>query len=196
MPGEASAAFEASEEKPFDCQAALGNWEAAWADAKKSWCCEHERVGCVTAESFYCHDDETNWERDWSDEKKTLCCANDRVGCPNSPRAEQMQTTPEDCESGNYNWENEWSDAKKSLCCGKLESGDANSILCANKVPTQNTGGFGFGTVTGVLLLCAAAAGAWFWYKQREDGAKYSKIGGSYAHSYRPPAAYAHFDNL
>lgn len=33
--------------KPFDCLAALDNWERAWSVAKKHWCCRNERKGCV-----------------------------------------------------------------------------------------------------------------------------------------------------
>jgi len=36
----------ATTQKPFDCQAALVNWERAWSDAKKHWCCENELLGC------------------------------------------------------------------------------------------------------------------------------------------------------
>lgn len=32
---------------PFDCLAAFDNWEEAWSDSKKEWCCENEDRGCV-----------------------------------------------------------------------------------------------------------------------------------------------------
>jgi len=37
----------ATTRKPFDCLAALDNWEQAWSGKKKSWCCEHEDRGCI-----------------------------------------------------------------------------------------------------------------------------------------------------
>lgn len=33
---------------PYDCQAGLSNWAAGWSSEKKSWCCQHEKLGCST----------------------------------------------------------------------------------------------------------------------------------------------------
>mmetsp|Transcript_132437 Transcript_132437/g.369197 ORF Transcript_132437/g.369197 Transcript_132437/m.369197 type:complete len:770 (+) Transcript_132437:100-2409(+) len=30
----------------IDCQAGINNWKAAWAPAKKEWCCKHEKIAC------------------------------------------------------------------------------------------------------------------------------------------------------
>jgi len=30
----------------YDCQAGLGNFHLGWAASKKSWCCEHDGLGC------------------------------------------------------------------------------------------------------------------------------------------------------
>lgn len=32
---------------PFDCMAALHNWEKAWSEVKKHYCCATHRIGCV-----------------------------------------------------------------------------------------------------------------------------------------------------
>lgn len=38
----------ASSPRPFDCSAGFpDNWEQAWSEQKKSWCCREERKGCV-----------------------------------------------------------------------------------------------------------------------------------------------------
>eukprot|EP00913_Durusdinium_trenchii_P013180 g12370.t1 len=36
--------------KPFRCDVALENFQAAWSKAKKSWCCKNEQKGCASEE--------------------------------------------------------------------------------------------------------------------------------------------------
>merc|ERR1711920_330279 len=101
------------------------------------------------------------------------CCDNERVGCPSLPVSEKpQQSNGFDCQSGIYNWEAEWTEAKKDWCC------DRQHLGC---IPTQGVGESSFGIITALLLLSASAVGGWFWYKQRADSARYSKIGGSYS---------------
>lgn len=34
---------------PFDCAAGVSNWRQGWSDAKKEYCCEHTKRGCMKA---------------------------------------------------------------------------------------------------------------------------------------------------
>lgn len=38
---------ESGDDPVFDCAAGLGNWKLGWSEAKKIWCCENKKKGCV-----------------------------------------------------------------------------------------------------------------------------------------------------
>ena len=31
---------------PYACNVGLANWKIGWSDAKKTWCCSHQKQGC------------------------------------------------------------------------------------------------------------------------------------------------------
>merc|ERR1712039_679745 len=71
-----------------DCQAAFENWNDAWSDAQKDWCCTHQRLGCaessiseVGVDGFDCQQGLYNWEMEWTDDKKVWCCDKLHLGC-------------------------------------------------------------------------------------------------------------------
>merc|ERR1712062_443940 len=138
-------------------------------DARKAWCCEHRSVGCAKSLST---GGQTNEH------------------APSFVKHTEDQKTPEedeseefDCGDGLSNWEREWTDTKKTWCC------DRHQVACLR---TEGSSGFGFGTIVTLLVLSGGGLGAWYWYRQQAEGAKFSKIGGGYRHEYRPPA----WDNL
>eukprot|EP00418_Pyrodinium_bahamense_P098183 CAMPEP_0179039528 /NCGR_PEP_ID=MMETSP0796-20121207/15187_1 /TAXON_ID=73915 /ORGANISM="Pyrodinium bahamense, Strain pbaha01" /LENGTH=284 /DNA_ID=CAMNT_0020735863 /DNA_START=52 /DNA_END=903 /DNA_ORIENTATION=+ len=85
----------------IDCRVGLNNWRAAWAPAKKEYCCKHEHVACdkptvppsaaavpttpppLTTTS--CHIDcqvaINNWRAAWGPEKKEWCCKHENIAC-------------------------------------------------------------------------------------------------------------------
>jgi len=70
---------------PFDCQAGRQNWEMGWSRRKKSWCCQHQGLGCPAgnASAFYdCWDGLPTPDSGWSPEKRDWCCQNQGVACP------------------------------------------------------------------------------------------------------------------
>lgn len=65
--------------KPFDCHAALQNWDARWSSKKKAWCCKHEMKGC--GDSFCDNLEELHR---WTKSKKAFCCRTEGNGCTGS----------------------------------------------------------------------------------------------------------------
>merc|ERR1719276_843132 len=68
----------------FDCNKGLHNWQSAWGQTKKEYCCKHAGVGCGT-QTTPCHYDCTvgfvNWKMGWAQSKKDFCCRNHGVAC-------------------------------------------------------------------------------------------------------------------
>jgi hypothetical protein len=82
-----------------NCSAGLANWPTGWAEAKKLWCCRHERKGCVHI-TFDCNAGRDKWETGWSQEKILQCCGVDHSGCP---AGSSTAIPPYDCEAG-WGW--------------------------------------------------------------------------------------------
>jgi len=126
---------------PFDCGAALSNWEAAWSDAKKSWCCVHTSLGCSTTTTpaqtshpFDCNAAAANWRATWSAAKKDWCCKSVSLGCV----TEQTTLLDFDCHAAVYNWKAAWSDAKKAWCCEHAGHGCQISTTRSAAHPTAS----------------------------------------------------------
>jgi len=78
----------------FDCDASFNNWQAAWSDPKKQYCCAHFDRGCsptatltaahvaTTSALFDCDAAYQNREMAWSAGKKVWCCKHRSRGCP------------------------------------------------------------------------------------------------------------------
>ncbi|CAE8614602.1 unnamed protein product, partial [Polarella glacialis] len=94
----------------YDCHASLANWKAAWSDAKKTWCCRYQNLGC-DQHVHNCQDGLANWMTKWSYQKKLFCCETKQVGC------EAGQQGKHDCDAGLLNWRMGWSDEKTHWCC-------------------------------------------------------------------------------
>eukprot|EP00929_Paragymnodinium_shiwhaense_P062261 TRINITY_DN31089_c0_g1_i1.p1 TRINITY_DN31089_c0_g1~~TRINITY_DN31089_c0_g1_i1.p1 ORF type:complete len:625 (+),score=128.51 TRINITY_DN31089_c0_g1_i1:84-1958(+) len=62
---------------PYDCREDISNWESAWSEGKKEWCCNFRNVGC----KFDCQEAAETWDTSWSKEKEIWCCHNKHVGC-------------------------------------------------------------------------------------------------------------------
>jgi hypothetical protein len=86
-----------------------------WAEAKKLWCCRHERKGCVHI-TFDCNAGRDKWETGWSQEKILQCCGVDHSGCP---AGSSTVIPPYDCEAGWVAGVPPWGDdpAKQAWCC-------------------------------------------------------------------------------
>jgi hypothetical protein len=106
---------------PFDCEAAYGNWTAAWSVEKKHWCCDYKDRGCETTTSlpYDCAAGFSNWQKGWSDSKKQWCCQHASKGC----HVEIVTSKPYDCAIGLSSWESSWSPGKKLWCCGREKLG-------------------------------------------------------------------------
>jgi hypothetical protein len=62
----------------FDCNDGAMNWRELWSFDKMTWCCQHERVGCLTTSPtpyLNCQ------AEGLSDEQRVWCCKYKNVGC-------------------------------------------------------------------------------------------------------------------
>jgi len=59
--------------RSFNCQEGLDNWRSDWSRWKRSWCCNHEQLGC--------EHDCTGEEMLWPETKRLWCCTFRGRGC-------------------------------------------------------------------------------------------------------------------
>ncbi|CAE8664244.1 unnamed protein product, partial [Polarella glacialis] len=92
---------------PFDCHEGLATWVKGWAHKKKSWCCDKESLGCVTASgaAYTFSDCQKGAANDVKLE--SWCCGH--LGICHKPSF--------DCEVHKAIWVTSWTEAKKEYCC-------------------------------------------------------------------------------
>lgn len=112
----------------FDCQAGYVKWEKGWSEAKKEWCCKHEKRACP----FDCQAGLVLWEKGWSDEKAQWCCQHEHHGCNTTQTSRPIvagslrnETTTFNCQVGTGNLQSEWSKVQKTWCCKNKHVGCA-----------------------------------------------------------------------
>ena len=126
--------------KPFRCEVALDNFQAAWSQAKKTWCCKNEQKGCTSEEpalqlTYNCD----GQVLDWSRAKRDWCCIHQVIGCGEveddsvkfSRGGQQMSGGGKqigkpksqggyaefDCTVEVDNWQFAWAEEQKKACC-------------------------------------------------------------------------------
>lgn len=128
-------------DQTYDCHNGLEDWGHLWSHSKKSWCCDHQDVGCGhwekvvhVVQTYDCHAGFKNWFHGWSGAKKEWCCAHKSRGCPGDFHGHwqhHIKVHVEqhgvghggyDCEAGAHNWIQGWSAHKKDWCCHKGHS--------------------------------------------------------------------------
>uniref|UniRef100_A0A7S0A051 Uncharacterized protein n=1 Tax=Pyrodinium bahamense TaxID=73915 RepID=A0A7S0A051_9DINO len=84
--------------QPYDCEEGYFNWDKAWSNQKKHYCCDTYGRGCpavagaavagaqptTTGEfvQYNCEDDgHKSWIKDWPVEKQAWCCKHRNTGC-------------------------------------------------------------------------------------------------------------------
>ncbi|CAE7571360.1 unnamed protein product, partial [Symbiodinium pilosum] len=124
--------------KHYNCHAGLSNWYHGWSKVKKSWCCEHDHLGCpgdahgqwhahtvvhtvvghAAGEGGYdCDAGYSNWEHGWSYHKKIYCCHTEHKGCQ-----------PYHCHHDKDQMDS-WPHEKREYCCGHFQVGCAATTL-------------------------------------------------------------------
>eukprot|EP00929_Paragymnodinium_shiwhaense_P094539 TRINITY_DN5513_c2_g1_i3.p1 TRINITY_DN5513_c2_g1~~TRINITY_DN5513_c2_g1_i3.p1 ORF type:complete len:2110 (-),score=715.51 TRINITY_DN5513_c2_g1_i3:122-6451(-) len=109
----------------FDCAAGLSTWELGWSEGKKTWCCQHEQLGCPEAEQdgrLPPHTppslvDETS-ETGWMDNQYRHDTDHSRAFAVLHHRPNNFDDNHAfDCHQGLTDWQAAWSDWKKAWCC-------------------------------------------------------------------------------
>lgn len=119
-----------------DCLAGFANWEKAWSDEKKAWCCKHGGRGCPLKEQQQLPPLDTN-QSNKARQAKTPAPSPAVVHSTPAPSPVEHSTpapsaghpTPApsppaedfDCIAGLATWKDTWSENKKAWCC--LHSG-------------------------------------------------------------------------
>lgn len=95
--------------KPFDCLKGLQHWRNEWSEAKRSWCCDHDALGCDASD---CHEHLASWQASWSHEKQAWCCKRLSLGCPDVPSWQSYDCTSRLSESDQV-----WPRQQRDWCC-------------------------------------------------------------------------------
>lgn len=103
------------ESLPYDCTAGLSVWRIGWSPGKKTWCCDHGRLGCQEAsgsaevnatvsraasadsaehnstesvsDAYDCCSSPSQPESEWTDGHKAWCCLWKGRACPSTLQA-------------------------------------------------------------------------------------------------------------
>lgn len=102
----------------FNCMEDYYGLEHSWSEAKRSWCCANEQLGCNQPHNCS-PEDPGNSVDTWNTEKAEFCCRSFTIGCKQLAR---LAETPEprvfyDCAAGLYDCRLSWSVAKATWCC-------------------------------------------------------------------------------
>lgn len=85
----------------YNCHAGYSNWYFGWSAHKKSWCCDHNSMGCpgtwhgsyhlethvthgvghAQGRIYDCNAGFSNWKQGWSNSKQEWCCTHEKRGC-------------------------------------------------------------------------------------------------------------------
>eukprot|EP00929_Paragymnodinium_shiwhaense_P023953 TRINITY_DN14878_c0_g1_i3.p1 TRINITY_DN14878_c0_g1~~TRINITY_DN14878_c0_g1_i3.p1 ORF type:complete len:1385 (-),score=314.30 TRINITY_DN14878_c0_g1_i3:79-3888(-) len=121
----------AAVEYQYNCQGELQNWRNAWPDAKKAWCCEHQKLGCEdkaadsAAKAVPAPAATSEPAKEMSRQPAALQQKSD-AAAPSTQQQQQAESRGYDCEGDAEHWRTAWPAPKQKWCCQNRQVGCAD----------------------------------------------------------------------